>query len=170
MVGMEHKTYKLNDGRQIHIRPLQDIHRDQLTEFYRAMSENALRWSKAPTLYQIDEKFRYPDYYISLVTMYNGKVIGYGEIHKDSQKHDGELTIHIHPDYQGVGLGTAMMIMLVKEATDRRLHGIDLRVAAGNSKAVHLFRKFGFQEQHTTQELYGGEEHDTLHMNKVLNK
>lgn len=170
MDDMEHKAYTLNDGREIHIRALNASDRDQLTEFYGSMSANALRWSKAPTPYQIDEKFRYPDYFISLVTVHNGNVVGYGEILKDQDKRDGELIIHIHQDYQGVGLGTAMMIMLVKEATDQQLHGIYLEVAAQNTKAVHLFRKFGFQEQHTTHQLYGGEEHDTLHMNKVLNR
>ena len=167
---MEHKAYRLNDGREIHIKPLQASDKDLLTEFYHSMSASDLRWSKARTQYQIDEKFRYPDYYISLVTIHDERVVGYGEILKDPQKRDGELTIHIHPGYQGVGLGTAMMIMLVREATDHQLHGINLVVAAVNTKAVHLFRKFGFQEQHTTQDLYGGEEHDTIHMVKVLNK
>jgi ribosomal protein S18 acetylase RimI-like enzyme len=167
---MEHKTYKLNDGRQIHIRSLQATDADQITRFYRSMSSNTLRWSKAPTSYQIVEKFRYPDYYINLVTVHDGNVVGYGEILKDSLKRDSELTIHINQDYQGVGLGTAMMIMLVKEATEHQLHGINLQVAASNTKAVHLFRKFGFQEQQTTHELYRGEELDTLHMRKVLNK
>jgi ribosomal protein S18 acetylase RimI-like enzyme len=170
MVGMERKAYRLNDGREIHIEPLQATDKDRLTEFYRSMSANDLRWSKAPKDYQIDEKFRYPDYYISLITVYDDKVVGYGEIHKDPQKRDGELTIHIHPNYQGVGLGTSMMIMLVKEATEQKLHSIYLQVAMVNTSAVHLFRKFGFQEQHTTQALYWGEKHDTLHMSKVLNR
>jgi ribosomal protein S18 acetylase RimI-like enzyme len=167
---MEQKTYTLNDGRQIHIRALTASDKKLLADFYESMSEHALRWSEAPTLHQIDDKFSYPDYYISLVIVHEGKIVGYGEILKDSKKRDGELLIHIHQDYQSAGLGTAMMIMLVKEATEQMIHAIHLSVAASNTKAVHLFRKCGFQEQHTTQNMYSGELHDTLHMIKVLNR
>ncbi len=166
---MEHKAYTLNDGREIHIRPLKADDRDNLAKFYRSMSEDALRWVDAPSLGQIDEKLRYPDYYISLVTVYDGYVVGYGEIVKDSQKIDGELIIHIHQGYQGVGLGTAMMIMLVKEATDEQLHRINLRVAAGNRRAVQLFLKFGFQE-HESKKGYDEESHDIISMSKALKK
>jgi len=167
---MEHKTYKLNDGREINIRAIQSSDNAQLNRFYGSLSQGALRWITPPTCDDLEQRFRYPDYFIGLVTVHDGNVCGYGEIIKDSEKYDGELQIHIHQDYQGVGLGTSMMIMLVKEATDHHLHSINLKVAAENTKAVHLFRKFGFQEMHSTQELYGGEEHDTLHMSKMLNR
>ena len=167
---MEHKTYKLNDGREIHIRAIQSDDREQLTQFYESLSEVSLRWITPPTSDDLEQRFRYPAYCIGLVTVHDGRVCGYGEICKDSEMHDGELQIHIHQDYQGVGLGTSMMIMLVKEAADQRLYSINLKVAAENTKAVHLFRKFGFQEMHSTQELYRGEKHDTLHMSKVLNR
>ena len=167
---MEHKTYKLNDGREIDIRAIQSSDNEQLNQFYSSLSEAALRWITPPTCDDLKQRFRYPDYFIGLVTVHGGIVCGYGEIIKDSEKYDGELQIHIHQDYQGVGLGTSMLIMLVKEATDHHLHSINLKVAAENTKAVHLFRKFGFQEMHSTQELYGGEKHDTLHMSKAINR
>ena len=167
---MEHKTYKLNDGREIDIRAIQSNDNTQLNQFYESLSESALRWITPPTCDDLKQRFRYPDYCLGLVTVHDGNVCGYGEIIKDSEKYDGELQIHIHQDYQGVGLGTSMMIMLVKEATDHHLHSINLKVAASNTKAVYLFNKFGFQEMHSTQELYGGEKHDTLHMTKMLNR
>jgi len=167
---MEHKTYKLNDGREIIIRAIQSSDKAQLIQFYESLSANTLRWITPPNSGDLEQRFRYPEYFIGLVTVHDGDVCGYGEIIKDSEKYEGELQIHIHQDYQGVGLGTSMMIMLVKEATEKSLHGVNLKVAAENRKAVHLFRKFGFQEMHSTQELYGGEKHDTLHMSKVLNR
>jgi RimJ/RimL family protein N-acetyltransferase len=167
---MEQKTYTLNDGKKISMRSLIKEDRNKLANLYENMSESALKWIQKPEHYQLKERFRYPDYYISLVTLHNEDLIGYGEIQKDPMKRDGELLIHIHQDYQGVGLGTAMMIMLLKEATDQGLHSIKLKVAAENRKAVHLFSKFGFQEQHTTMEVYDGEKHDTLYMSKQLKK
>ena len=167
---MDHKTYKLNDGREIHIRETLSEDRDQLEGFYGSLSEGALRWITPMSCDAMGLRFRYPDYFIGLVIVHGDRVVGYGEIAKDAEKYDGELNIHIHQDYQGVGLGTSMMIMLVKEATDQLLHSVNLRVAAENRKAVHLFRKFGFQEQRTTLDLYHGKKHDTLHMSKVLNR
>ena len=167
---MEHKTYKLNDGREIHIRETQSSDKDQLELFYDSLSEGALRWITPMSSDEMWQRFRYPDYFIGLVIVHDDRVVGYGEITKDAERYYGELNIHINQDYQGVGLGTSMMIMLVKEATDQLLHGVNLSVAAENRKAVHLFRKFGFQEQRTTLERYHGEKHDTLHMSKVLNR
>lgn len=164
---MEQKTYTLNDGRVIQIRALKPEDRKRLADFYGSMSEESLKWIQTPTLKEIDEKLRYPDYYISLVTIYDDHVAGYGEILKDAQKRDGELNIHINQDYQGVGLGTAMMIMLLKEATDEHLHSINLNVAAENRKAIQLFIKFGFQEHN----LKGSDErNDIIYMIKKLKK
>ena len=167
---MEHKTYTLNDGRAIKIREIKSNDKDQLGVFYSSLSEDSLKWITMMSRDEMEERFRYPDYFISLVTIHDERVVGYGEITKDTEKSKGELNIHIHQDYQGVGLGTAMMIMLVKEAIDQLLRSINLKVAAENRKAVHLFRKFGFKEQRSTLELYNGEKYDTLHMIKMLNR
>lgn len=167
---MEQKTYTLNDGRPIQIRSLIQSDKDLLIRFYEVMSGEALRWSEAPSSNQVDNKFSYPDYYINLVVVHDGAIVGYGEILKDSGMRDGELTIHIHQDYRGAGLGTAMMIMLIKDATDLGLHSINLRVASGNTRAVHLFRKSGFHEQYTKQEFYAGEMRDILYMVRLLNR
>ena len=167
---MEHKSYTLNDGREIQIREIQASDRNQLDLFYGSLSKDSLQWISPIFIDEMGLRFRFPEYFIGLVTVHDGNVVGYCEVTKDTEKYDGELNIHIHQDYQGVGLGTAMMIMLVKEATDQLLHGINLKVAADNRKAVHLFRKFGFQERLTTLELYREVQHDTIHMYKGLNR
>jgi RimJ/RimL family protein N-acetyltransferase len=165
---MEQKTYTLNDGREVHLRPLQPSDKEQLVQLYLSMSNSALRWTKAPTGEQIEQIIQYPDYYISLVTEHNDTIIGHGEIKKDSEKRNGDLTIHLHQDYHGVGLGTMMMIALMSDANGQELHRINLQVAAENRKAVRLFRKFGFQQQRTIRETSRRMEHDAYIMTKVL--
>ena len=165
---MEQKTYILNDKREVHLRPLQPSDKDQLVNLYRSMSDSALRWTKAPTGEQIEQIIQYPDYYISLVTEHNDTIIGHGELKKDSEKRNGELNIHLHQDYHGVGLGTMMMIALMSDANEQDLHKINLQVAAENRKAVRLFRKFGFQQHSTIRETSRGVEHDAYLMSKVL--
>lgn len=165
---MEHKTFTLNDGREVHLRPLQPSDREQLIQLYSSMSDSALRWTKAPTLEEIEQIIQFPDYYISMVTEHDDMVIGHGEIKKDSEKRNGELNIHLHQDYHGVGLGTVMMIALMSDATGQDLFRINLQVAAENRKAVRLFRKFGFQQRSTIRETSRGEEHDAFLMSKTL--
>ena len=165
---MEQKTYTLNDGREINIRSLTKKDNELLTKFYSSLSENTLRWIQTPTKEQISERIRYPDYFINLIVSHRGYIVGYGEIQKDSEKLNGMLNIHVHQDYQGAGLGTAMMIMLLKEATEQKLHSVKLQVASENLGAIHLFLKFGFQEQYTTRENYIGGNYDTLYMIKIL--
>lgn len=165
---MERKTYSLNDGREINLRPLQAKDREQLDQLYQSMSQNQYGWTDQQKKEKIDQKFMFPDYFINLVTEHNNSVIGFGDIMKDPQKKYGELNIHIHKDFQGVGLGTAMMIILLKEATEQQLHHINLQVAAGNRRAIHLFRKFGFQEKQKTRETSRIEEQDVIYMSKTL--
>ena len=166
--GMELKTYTLNDGREVHLRPLLPSDKEQLVQLYGSMSDSALRWTKAPTAEEIEQIIQYPDYYISLVTEHDNRIIGHGEIKKDSQKWNGELNIHLHQNYHGVGLGTVMMIALMSEANGQDLHTLNLQVAAENRKAVRLFRKFGFQQLSTIRETSRGEEHDAFLMFKIL--
>jgi ribosomal protein S18 acetylase RimI-like enzyme len=132
------------------------------------MSQDQYRWTDQQKIEKIDQKFMFPDYFINLVTEHNNSVVGFGDIQKDPQKKIGFLNIHIHKDFQGVGLGTAMMIILLKEATEQQLHHINLQVAAGNRRAIHLFRKFGFQEEQKKGETSRIDEQDIISMMKTL--
>lgn len=164
------KTLTLNDGRLIKLRPMTLLDEEGLADLYREVQGETER-VKVPSEEELYRKFRFPDYYISIITEHDGTVVGYGEILKDPEKKNGELQIHIHREYQGVGLGTAIMILLLKEATDQKLQRIDLEVSAENQAAIHLFRKFGFQQvKSVREEEEPGLIHETLHMNRVLNK
>jgi RimJ/RimL family protein N-acetyltransferase len=165
---MESKTYKLNDGREVRLRPFESTDKEGLLELSGSMSESALRWTKMPSGEEIEQSIQFPDYYIGLVTEHDDRIIGHGEIKKDAEKRDGELNIHLHQDYHGVGLGTVMMIVLMNEATAQGIYNVNLQVAAENIKAVRLFRKFGFQQRGITRETVRGKEHDAYLMSKAL--
>ena len=85
----------------------------------------------------------------------------------------GDLNIYIHQDYQGAGLGTALMVMLLNAANEHSLHRINLEVVADNETAVHLFRKFGFNVEGRRVDAYKAQDgglYDILLMGKTLNK
>ncbi|MCW4012139.1 MAG: GNAT family N-acetyltransferase [Candidatus Bathyarchaeota archaeon] len=162
---MEQKVYTLNDGREIQLRSVETHDKKNLLGFCETMSGYDI-----PTCLDLDNVFRYPLYYINLVIIHDDKIVGYGEIMKSPDMRDGELKIHIHGDYQGAGLGTAMMIMLVHEATDEQLHSIHLRVDSSNLGAIHLFRKSGFIEETIEKETINGKQIETLHMIRTLTR
>jgi RimJ/RimL family protein N-acetyltransferase len=171
-ISVECKRYNLNDSREITIRPVFKEEEPQLSDFCKSVTGEATKLIQgAPTPKEIKQVFRFPEYFISLVTEHDGNIIGYGEIKKSPCKKNGELRIFLRKEYQGVGLGTSMMIMLLREATFQGLQKINLRAAAVNLPAVHLFRKFGFQvDEVTTGKSVDGRLFETLYMHRLLNK
>ena len=161
--SMEQKVYTLNDGREIQLRSVDSDDKKSLLGFCELMGGYDI-----PTCLDLDNVFRYPLYYINLVIQHNTRIVGYGEIMKSPDMRDGELKIYIHGDYQGAGLGTAMMIMLVHEATTEQLHSIHLKVDSSNTNAIHLFRKSGFREEKVEKTVLDGTQRETLHMIRTL--
>jgi RimJ/RimL family protein N-acetyltransferase len=55
-----------------------------------------------------------------------------------------ELIVAVHQDWQGRGLGSAMISLLVEVARRCNYHRIWLTVNATNLKAIHVYKKYGF--------------------------
>jgi RimJ/RimL family protein N-acetyltransferase len=162
---MEWKEYQLNDGRSIQLRPIKPEDKIGLISFTTSMEG-----TDRLTPVDIVNIFTYPYYYINMVIIHDESVVGYGEIKKSPDLRDGELKIHISSEYQGAGLGTAMLIMLVHEASEEKLHSINLRVDSANTRAIHLFRKNGFTEENITKEVINGNQRETLYMVRTLTR
>ncbi|MEB3278268.1 MAG: ribosomal protein S18-alanine N-acetyltransferase [Lyngbya sp.] len=68
----------------------------------------------------------------------------------------------IHPDYQGRGLGQALLYALLKSAWHRQLERATLEVRVSNHSAKALYRKFGFQEAGRRRHYYPDTGEDAL--------
>jgi len=62
-------------------------------------------------------------------------------------EHVRTLTIVVHPGHTGLGVGAALMSALLYWASTAGVEKIELRVRAGNEPALHLYKKFGFEEE-----------------------
>ena len=60
----------------------------------------------------------------------------------------------IHPDYRGQGLGQLLLLTLLQDAIARKLEWATLEVNVNNSKAIELYKKFGFQVAGTRKGYY----------------
>lgn len=56
------------------------------------------------------------------------------------------LTIAVHPEARGRGIGTALLTDLIASAVGRAAERMFLEVAATNESAIRLYRRSGFAE------------------------
>ena len=84
-----------------------------------------------------------------LVAVIDGEVVGMIGLHTSSRprvNHRGEIGMMVRDDWQGKGVGKAMMQAVI-DLADKWLNltRIELTVFTDNEPAVALYRKFGFE-------------------------
>jgi putative acetyltransferase len=88
-----------------------------------------------------------------LVAVIDGEVVGVIGLHTSSKprvNHKGEIGMMVRDDWQGKGVGTAM-VRAVIDLADKWLNlaRIELTVFKDNEPAIALYRKFGFEIEGT---------------------
>jgi L-phenylalanine/L-methionine N-acetyltransferase len=89
----------------------------------------------------------------SLVAVVDGEVVGSISLHTSSRprvNHKGVVGMMVRDDWQGKGIGTAMMRAVV-DLADKWLNltRLELTVFTDNEPAISLYRKFGFEIEGT---------------------
>ena len=74
------------------------------------------------------------------------------------------IMLAIHPQFQGQGLGQALLLALLKSACERQLERSTLEVRESNLAAVYLYKKFGFKEAGRRKRYYEDTGEDALVM------
>jgi putative acetyltransferase len=95
-----------------------------------------------------------PDGFHSLVASVDGRIVGCMALWSASKsprrRHVAELGMSVHDEWQGKGVGTALMRAAV-ELADRWLDlaRLELTVFTDNESAIRLYRNFGFEIEGT---------------------
>ncbi|MFJ4206991.1 ribosomal protein S18-alanine N-acetyltransferase [Paenarthrobacter sp. NPDC089675] len=63
-------------------------------------------------------------------------------------------TIAVVPEFEGRGIGSAILTELIAEARRRRAADVLLEVRADNPRAQHLYLRFGFEQIHVRPRYY----------------
>lgn len=86
------------------------------------------------------------------------RIIGTTSLNFNTQevfRHKAELGLTIHDDHQNLGIGTAMLNHILAIAKKQGLQKIQLTVNAENKRAIHIYRKAGFEIEGTLhREMY----------------
>jgi len=81
---------------------------------------------------------------ISIIAFHDNTVFGHSALMDIEKGVFAELLIVIHQDWQGVGLGKEMISFLLDIARIKSYRKIWLTVETANIKAIHVYKKFGF--------------------------
>ncbi|MEZ4714082.1 MAG: GNAT family N-acetyltransferase [Caldilineaceae bacterium] len=116
---------------------------------------------------------------ISLVAVVEGEVVG-GEVvgqlglhtfpHSPRRKHVGDIGMGVRDDWQGKGVGSALMAAMVDLADNwLNLRRVELTVYVDNMRAIALYKRFGFaiEGAHVDYAFRNGEYVDTYAMARV---
>ena len=89
------------------------------------------------------------------------------------RKHVGVIGISVHGDWQGKGVGSALMRAIVDLADNwLNLTRLELEVYADNEAAIRLYERFGFEVEGTLRRhaFRDGEYVDSKAMGRLLNR
>ena len=92
-----------------------------------------------------------------LVAVIEDRVVGLASVdmfpNKPRRHHAGEIGISVHEEWQGKGVGAALMRALIELADNwLNLTRLELEVYADNHAAIHLYERFGFEVEGTLRQ------------------
>jgi ribosomal protein S18 acetylase RimI-like enzyme len=145
----------LRDGRSVTLRPLTASNGPASRALFLAllldgrgvvMEPDEVR-SEAELIRQIEEYANDP-LSLQLGAFVEGVLAGTIDIKRPNRRmiaHNGILSMGVHPDFQGLGLGRLLMEELVRWSEGHGVERIDLYTLADNHRAIGLYRSFGFE-------------------------
>jgi L-phenylalanine/L-methionine N-acetyltransferase len=90
-----------------------------------------------------------------MVAVVDGRVVGMLGLHLEQgarRRHAASFGMAVHDDFQGQGIGSALMRAMVDLADNwLGLQRVELAVYTDNQAAIHLYQKFGFEIEGTAR-------------------
>jgi phosphinothricin acetyltransferase len=92
-----------------------------------------------------------------LVAELEGKLVGWASLNPYSDRkayeNTTELSLYIHADYRGQGIGRKLLGQVLEAGKKAGLHTVLSRIVAGNDSSIHLHEVFGFRTVGTMREV-----------------
>ena len=148
-------VFTAKNGKKVDFRPKQSGDTEMLWKMFSTLSDQSLSNLVPPfTRERIESWTRNINYdeVLTIVAVIEEKteqqIVGSASLKfnpQETSKHKAELSISVHDDYQNVGIGMAMLKHLLDIARMKKLRKVWLRVNTDNDRAVHVYKKAGFE-------------------------
>ena len=159
----ELETYRTSrSGLSMLLRPVKISDEPLLKDFFLSLSDESVRKrfisSRTDMPHERLQDFVIIDYTDEMVILAvkgdeeNEEVIGVGQYGIDPNSHTAEVALVVRDDYQGKGVGTAILSYLTELAQKEGLLGFTAEVLIENVPMMHLFERMGFDIQRRTEE------------------
>ena len=150
--------WKLRDGTAVTIRPIRPEDEPQMIEFHRTLSEQSVHFRYFAML-KLESRIAHerlrricfldPDREIALVVerRHRGghEILGVGRLSKLHGANEAEFAIIVGDQWQGHGLGTRLLELLVQIGREEKLARIIAHILPDNSAMQRVSRKCGFE-------------------------
>lgn len=157
---MQTKKFTLRDGRRLNISEGRKADAAALIRFCNCISKETdfLSFGEGEFGYTLKkeqeflENNRKSRNSIFLVAKVDGKIVGTCGIHgkdKPRIKHIADFGISVLKEFWGIGIGSYLIETIIDWACKNGLRKLNLTVREGNSRARHLYKKFGFKKEGT---------------------
>ncbi|HTJ48594.1 MAG TPA: GNAT family N-acetyltransferase [Cyclobacteriaceae bacterium] len=120
-----------------------------VSEIYKhgLLTRNATFETEVPTFDVWIKKFHS---HLLWVAINNNEVVGWAGLQPVSVRkvYEGvnEITIYVHPDYAGQGIGSMLMDQLITESEKAGIWSLYASIFPENKSSIQLHLKFGFRE------------------------
>jgi len=155
---MDLKKYRrhatLRDGTTILMRPITPEDEELMLELFHSFSRETIykRWFHIKEYMPREQlrKYIYNDLerdmaLLAVVEDWDGEIpVGVGRFSFNEMNNSAEIAVVVRDDWQGKGVGTALVSYLTEIAKERGIEGFTAEVLADNHAMLHLFEKMGF--------------------------
>lgn len=154
------------------IRPISQADAPQLRELYKfSLSKNTAGFVQDPSFHgDIAERAaKYQSENGEMLGVFDDeKLIGFGGLKYKDDSRVELCNLHLHPDYQGQGLGKRLSYALIDDARALDYDIVELHVTVTQDSAIGLYKHIGFVE--TKRQVYdvAGNSYDTVFMEMKL--
>ena len=155
--------WKLKDDTPVTIRPIRPEDEPLMVKFHQTLSDRSVYFRYFSPL-KLDQRIAHErlsrlcfidyDREMALVVERHdpktsgSEILGVGRLSKLHGANDAEFALTISDRWQGRGLGTQLLKMLVQVGRDDRLARITATILADNHEMQHVARKAGFAVHH----------------------
>lgn len=142
-------TVQLRDGREVVVRPIAEDDGERLLRFHESLSPETVRlrfFAPHPRLSRTEvHRFTHVDgdQRLALVAVADGEIVGVGRYETTDEPDEVEVAFVLRDDFQGVGLGSALLDGIVAGAVAHGKRRLVASVLPENRAMRRTFRHLG---------------------------